>query len=315
MKKHTGFKKMVEPGQLTFGLSIPIENYGNQSPHMEDQIEMAQLAEQQGFTSLWLQDVLLEDPTFEDPATGQIFDSFIYLTYLASHTHSINVGTAATVFSLRHPLRTAKEAASIERLFPERLMLGISSGDRRKDFSGLNIPIMERGQWFRDAFHYFQQVLYEEFPTIDSPFGKIDKANLVPKPTKEIPLFLTGYAQQTLDWVARHGDGWMFYPQRPEQQRETITKYRKLAKSYSPDSFRAFLMPLPLDLTEDPDYSYEKIPAGYRTGRNDLINILTEYQDAGVNHIFFNLAQSRRPAKEVVEELGKYVLPHFHGNN
>ncbi|SEA16425.1 luciferase-type oxidoreductase, BA3436 family [Thalassobacillus cyri] len=311
MKNHTGFQKMIKPGYLSFGLSIPIENYGKQSPRMDNQIEMAQLAEQKGFTSLWLQDVVLEDPTFEDPATGQIFDSFIYLTYLASHTNSINLGTAAIVFSLRHPLRTAKEVASIERLFPERLMLGVSSGDRRKDFSGLDIPIMERGQWFRNAFHYFQEVLYGEFPTIDSLFGKIDKANLVPKPTKEIPLFLTGYAQQTLDWIAQNGHGWMFYPQRPEQQQETVAKYRELVESYSPGAFRAFLMPLPLDLMEDPNHPYEKIPAGYRTGRNNLLDILAEYQDAGVNHIFFNLAQSKRPAKEVVEELGEYVLPHF----
>ncbi|GGD01556.1 hypothetical protein GCM10007216_35340 [Thalassobacillus devorans] len=312
MKHHAGYQKMIRPGHLSFGLSIPIENHGKQVPHMHNQVEMAQLAENNGFRSLWLQDVVLEDPTFEDPATGQIYDSFIYLTYLASHTRSINLGTAATVFSLRHPLRTAKEAASIERLFPERLMLGVSSGDRRKDFAGLNIPIMERGQWFRDAFHYFQQVLYNEFPSIESPMGHIEKANLVPKPTKEIPIFLTGYAQQPLEWVAKHGHGWMFYPQRPDQQATTITEYRNLAAKKNPEEHRAFLMPLPLDLTADPHHPYEKIPAGYRTGRNDLLDILTAYRDAGVNHIFFNLSQSKRPVEEVISELGEYIIPYFH---
>lgn len=65
-------------------------------------------AEQYGFTGVWLRDVLLQDPDFGDPATGQIYDMMIYLTYLASKTEKIAFGTSATVLSLRHSLRVAK---------------------------------------------------------------------------------------------------------------------------------------------------------------------------------------------------------------
>lgn len=70
----------------------------------------------------------------------------IYLTYLASHTKEIALGTAAVVLSLRHPLRVAKEIATIDQLFPERLIMGVSSGDRRADFDGLNVNHEERGK-------------------------------------------------------------------------------------------------------------------------------------------------------------------------
>ncbi len=278
---------------------------------MQDQVEHARRAETLGFSCLWLQDVLLEDPSFEDPATGQIYDSLIYLTYLASHTRTIKLGTAAVVFPLRHPLRTAKEVASIERLFPGRLVLGISSGDRRKDFSALNIPIMERGEWFRESYAYFTRILYEEFPHISSPLGTVEKANLVPKPTRSLPIYMTGYCQQSIDWIAQHGDGWMFYPQRPEQQKKTIQTYRETAAYYQPHTFKPFLMPMPLELMDQPDYPPEKIPAGYRIGRHALLDLLEDYRKSGVNHIFFNLAQSSRPVAEVLEELGTYVLPAF----
>ncbi len=72
--------------------------------------------------------------TLVHPATGQIYDMMIYLTYLASKTEKIAFGTSATVLSLRHPLRVAKEIATLDQLFPERIMLGVSSGDRRADF-------------------------------------------------------------------------------------------------------------------------------------------------------------------------------------
>ena len=47
----------------------------------------------------------------------------IYLTYLASKTEKIAFGTSATVLSLRHPLRVAKEIATLDQLFPEKLCL------------------------------------------------------------------------------------------------------------------------------------------------------------------------------------------------
>lgn len=308
---HHGYHSMLEENHITFGLTVPMENYDQEPPNMDQQVSRAQLAEELGFHCLWLQDVLLEDPSFEDPATGQIYDSLIYMTYLASHTHSILLGTAALVMPLRHPLRTAKEIATIERLFPERIMLGISSGDRRKDFEGLSIPIMERSEWFKESFHYFKEAIYKEYPALQSSFGTLNKANVVPKPTRRIPTFMTGYCQQSLDWIAEHGDGWMFYPQRPEQQAQTIQQYREKVRSYHGEAFRPFFMPLPLVLEENPDHPAEKIPAGYKTGRKELISLIEQYRSIGVNHIMFGLSKNQRPVKEVMEEIGKEVIPYF----
>ncbi|SFK22097.1 luciferase-type oxidoreductase, BA3436 family [Halobacillus dabanensis] len=308
---HQGYQSMLKEDHITFGLTVPMDNYDQSPPSMSEQVNRSILAEELGFHCLWLQDVLLEDPTFEDPATGQIYDSLIYLTYLASHTKSINLGTAALVMPLRHPLRTAKEVASIENLFPERLMFGISSGDRRKDFEGLNIPIMERSEWFREAYSTFNEAIYKEFPNLKSRFGTLEKSNIVPKPAKRIPTFMTGYCQQTLDWVAEHGDGWMFYPQRPEQQKRTIQEYRTKVKHYHGDVFRPFIMPLPLQLEENSDAPVEKIPAGYKVGRNGLLQLIEQYRSIGVNHLMFGLSKNKRPVAEVMQELGEEILPHF----
>jgi luciferase-type oxidoreductase len=302
---------MYKEGELTLGLHIPLENYHFGVPTMEKQVELAQLAENYGFSSLWFRDVLLQDPSFGDPATGQIYDMFIYLTYLASQTKKIALGTSATVLSLRHPLRVAKEVATIENLFPERLIMGVSSGDRKADFLGLGISHEKRGERFVNSFNYLNKVLYENFPTIASSLGGIAEANLVPKPIKRIPTMITGYSQQNMDWFAENGDGWMYYPRSPHLQAESVKQWRELVEQYHPGTFKPFSQPMHLDLSENPNEGPTPIRLGYRIGRNALIDLLNIYKEIGVNHLFFALFDSKRPAEEVIHELGEEILPHF----
>ncbi len=310
-ENHNAYNRTYQKGELTLGLHIPLENYQFSTPTMEKQVELAQRAEQYGFTALWLRDVLLKDPQFGDPATGQIYDMMIYLTYLASKTLKIGLGTAAAVLPLRHPLRVAKEVATIDQLFPERLFLGVSSGDRQSDFRGLNASHANRGHDFVEAFHYLNEALYNEFPSIHSEQGKIHGANLVPKPTKRVPTFITGFAQQSMEWFAEHGDGWMYYPRGPVQQRETIAAWRELSEKHHPGVFKPFSQPMHLDLAEDPNEQPTPIRLGFRIGRNVLIELLNIYKESGVNHLFFALFDSNRPADEVIQELGEEVVPYF----
>lgn len=88
---------------------------------MEGQVELVQAAEDYGFTGIWLRDVILHDPAFGDPATGQIYDMLIYLTYLAAQTKKIAFGTSSIVLPLRHPLRVAKgtkRTSELKRAMP-----------------------------------------------------------------------------------------------------------------------------------------------------------------------------------------------------
>ncbi|WP_273853002.1 LLM class oxidoreductase [Guptibacillus spartinae] len=310
-ENHNAYNRTYQKDELTLGLHIPLENYQFSTPTMEKQVELAQAAEEYGFTALWLRDVLLNDPQFGDPATGQIYDMMIYLTYLASKTTKIGLGTAAAVLPLRHPLRVAKEAATIDQLFPERLFLGVSSGDRQSDFRGLNASHANRGHDFVEAFHYLNEALYQEFPSIHSEQGTVHGANLVPKPTKRVPTFITGFAQQSMKWFAEHGDGWMYYPRGPVQQREAISAWRELSEKYHPGVFKPFSQPMHLDLAEDPNEQPTPIRLGFRIGRNVLNELLNIYKEAGVNHLFFALFDSNRPADEVIQELGEEVVPYF----
>jgi len=310
-EQHLTYQRMYKECELTLGLHVPLENYQMKRPTMTHQVELAQAAETYGFTTLWLRDVILEDPKFGDPAVGQIHDIMIFGTHLLSQTKKIALGTSALVLPLHHPLRLAKEVATIEALFPERFIMGISSGDRQADFKGLRVDHASRGTQFREALSYLEKVLYEHYPKINSPYGNIQQATLVPNLKQRIPTMITGFAQQDLDWIGQNGDGWMYYPQSPGRQLEAINAWRVSAARHNHTIFRPFSMPMHLDLAEDPDEGATPIRLGFRVGRNKLIELLKIYQEIGVNHLFFALFDSQRPADEVIHELGEYVLPHF----
>ncbi len=79
---------------------------------MENQVALAKRAEALGFAALWLRDVSLHDPDFGD--VGQIYDSWVYLGYIAAQTSSIALWpTGSIVFPLRRPIHRAKAAASV----------------------------------------------------------------------------------------------------------------------------------------------------------------------------------------------------------
>ncbi|MGD6854216.1 TIGR03571 family LLM class oxidoreductase [Bacillus infantis] len=308
--QHRAFNRLYQQDKMTLGFSIPTARM-SKYPIMENQLPLARKIENHGFAALWLRDVTIQNLNIDD--NGQMYDIWIYLTYLAAHTRNIALGTASVVLPLRHPVRVAKEASSIDRLFPERLIMGVASGDRDKDFTALGISKLESGNLFKKNYAFLERLLKEENPTISSDSGMIDGTDMrmFPKPFSAIPTMVTGFTNQSIEWIAQNGDGWIQYPRNIPQQTQLIKDYRELSEIHAPGVFKPFTQTLFIDLSENPDSSPVPIPLGFRTGRKHLLEILYQFQSIGVNHLAFVLYFSRRPPEEVIQELGEFVLPYF----
>ncbi len=300
---------MFKPKQLTLGVIFAIEAYEGAIPKMERQVELAQRAEELEFSALWFRDVPLHDPGFGD--VGQIYDPWVYLGYIAAHTKTIALGTAAIIFPLRHPIDLAKAAFSVDHLSNGRLILGIACGDRPIEYPAYGIDFEIRDVLFREGVNDFRR-LSESFPKYHSKLGLLNgEVDLLPKPTsRKLSLFVTGNSRQTIDWIAENSDGWLMYPREVLLQQRTITNWNNAVKKTG-SSFKPFAESLYIDLTKDPDANFERIHLGYRLGRNKLFKHLMDLKEIGVNHVLFNLKYSKRPADEVLEELGKFIIPYF----
>jgi luciferase-type oxidoreductase len=305
-----GFQRMFAPDKLTLGVLFAIESYTGDTPTMQGQIELARAAEDGGFAALWARDVPLRDPTFGD--VGQIYDPWVWLGVVLAATHSIALATGAIVLPLRHPLDIAKAAGSVDNLSDGRLVLGVASGDRPVEFPAYGRPFEQRGELFREALTYFRRALEESFPEIESPFGLLRGADLIPKPLYgRIPIGVTGNSRQSVEWIAANADAWIMYPRSPHLQEQIVRSWRAAVRDQASVDFKPFAQSLYIDLTADPNAAAQPIHLGFRIGRNALIEFLRYLQELGVNHVIFNLKYGRRPAAEVLDELVREVVPHF----
>lgn len=308
LENHQGFQRTFQQNKLTLGLMLPVEAYAGNMPRADvtEQINRSKMAEEAGFAALFARDIPLNDPFFGD--AGQLFDPWIFLSYLSSHTTRIALGTASIITSFRHPLHIAKAAASLDQLSKERLLLGLATGDRSIEFDAFRTSREQRIEVYQDAFNVLKTVWKFKFPSLSTNLVSLTgETDIVPKPSlNNIPLLVTGFSGQNKEWIAKHSDGWMSYPRVPDLQAKFITDYRTLAGKFKP-----FAQPLQLDLAINPDEKPTYTAFGFRSGSKFLKEYLFTLQHIGVNHVMINLKAAKRPVEEIIQELGETVLPDF----
>ncbi|WP_020207609.1 TIGR03571 family LLM class oxidoreductase [Gilvimarinus chinensis] len=307
------YNRVFKPARLTVGLVAPLERYAQTSvPSMQPHIDRVRLAESLGFTAVWLRDVPFNVPSFGD--AGQAFDPFVYLGFLAARTSQIALGVSSIVLPLRHPAHVAKAAASADVLSQGRVLMGVASGDRPEEYPALNKSFDSRGERFRDAISYIQS-LWQNPAQVNNHYGNVSpELELLPKPVAgQVPLLLTGGSQQSPQWLAQHGDGWMLYPRAIEQQQVIINKWRARVKAFG-RSAQPVMQPLYIDLLPDPDAPPAPIHLGLRVGSRYLREHLHRLQAIGVNHVALNLRFNQAPIEPTLEKIAREILQEFPTN-
>ncbi|MEM8712626.1 MAG: LLM class flavin-dependent oxidoreductase, partial [Planctomycetota bacterium] len=122
---------------------------------------------------------------------------------------------------------------------------------------------------------------------------------------------ITGGSQQSPDWLARNGDGWMIYPQSAAFQRDVIGEWRDAADAAGAPA-KPVMQPLYVDLVDDPKARPQPIHLGYRLNAGDLVTYLRGLQDVGMNHVALNLRFHSSDVEDALRRIATDVLPAFH---
>jgi len=125
-------------------------------------------------------------------------------------------------------------------------------------------------------------------------------------------MFVTGNSRQSLDWIARESVGWINYPRIPNMQRMIVEDWRQeVMKQCGPVVYKPFTQSLYIDLDENPSTPPTRIHLGFKLGRYHLRFLLESLEEIGVDHVILNLKYGKRPAADVIEELGTHIVPQF----
>ncbi|WP_140720634.1 MULTISPECIES: LLM class oxidoreductase [Gammaproteobacteria] len=309
LARHPGYARVFQPGRLTFGFISPLESYPDSAgPTLAGHAELARNADAAGFSAIWLRDVPFYDPNFGD--VGQVLDPMVYAGFLAAITRNITIGTAGIVLPLRDPVIVAKQAATIDQLLGGRFVLGLATGDRPVEYPAFGVEYGNRAERFRDALAVIRATTEHAWPIHESRFyGRLDGGlDLVPKPVApRLPSIVIGHAGQTLDWTAQQVDGILSYIADPMRIPQIIAQWRAACGT---DVFKPYGYGTLFDLDRDPN---KPIQPGrvLRGGRNALRELWLRQQEQGVSHVGLHFKPQRRPASEVIDELGEYLLPVF----
>ncbi len=163
-----------------------------------------------GFDSLWVFDHLW-------PLGGQrerpILECWTALAHLAASQTDVEVGTLVTRASLRHPAILAKMAATVAAVAPERVIVGLGSGDElnREENEAFGAPYYGVGARVRhlvSTLEVVQRFLKTPEATLHDEFCDIDRLPSSPTPRRPPRVWVGGRSVELLEVAGRIADGW-----------------------------------------------------------------------------------------------------------
>jgi probable F420-dependent oxidoreductase len=138
-------------------------------------------------------------------------DSFVMFAYLAGITERIGFATGVLVLPQRQTALVARQAADVDLLSGGRLRLGVGVGWNYVEYEALGQDFGTRGARQEEQVELLRRLFREPVVDFSGRFDRVDRAALVPKPARPIPIWLGGSSEVAFARAARVADGFIFF--------------------------------------------------------------------------------------------------------
>ena len=200
---------------MRFGAVFPTTEIGNDPAVVRD---YAQAAEGLGYDRLTTYDHVLganhadRTPPLTGPYTEHdpFHEPLVLFGYLAGLTSTIELATGVMILPQRQAVLVAKQAAEVDLLSGGRLVLGVGTGWNHVEYTALGASFATRARKMEEQVGVMRALWNDDLVDFDGEFHRIDRAALVPRPTRSIPVWFGGSKQASLRRAARIGDGFIF---------------------------------------------------------------------------------------------------------
>jgi len=195
-------------------------------------------AEEAGFSSLWVgEHVVFVDeysskyPYSDDgrlgiPTDVGLLEPFATLSFLASETDRIRLGTAVCLVPQRNPVYTAKSVSTLDWLSKGRVDFGVGIGWLREEFDALNVPFEQRATRTREYLAVIRTLWRDDLSSYEGEMYTLAPCRMFPKPVQDggPPVYFGGETDPALRRVADLGDGWHGFNHRPDGAAESVKR-------------------------------------------------------------------------------------------
>src|SRR6202167_6137825 len=137
-------------------------------------------------------------------------DPFVMFAYLAGITERIRFTTGILILPQRPTALVARQSTDVDLLSGGRLRLGVGNGWNYVEYEALGQDFHTRGARQEEQIVLLRRLFTEPVVDFTGRFDRIDRASLVPKPTRLVPIWLGGGSEAAFDRAARLADGFIF---------------------------------------------------------------------------------------------------------
>ena len=172
-------------------------------------VDIAVLAEQLGYDSLWVYDHFHNVPR---PAHEAVFECWTTIAAMSQRTSRIRLGQMVGCNSYRNPGLLAKITSTVDVISGGRLDWGIGAGWYESEYKGYGFEFAkpsERIGMLKETVEIVKSMWTNAETTYDGKHYKLSRAQCDPKPLQQPhpPVWIGGGGEQlTLRVVAQHAD-------------------------------------------------------------------------------------------------------------
>ena len=206
---------------VKFGYFASLEEFSPQ-----ECLEQSVLAERTGFDSVWVNDHF--HPWFDHLSDGSSSNGgncWSWMPAALERTENVEIGTGVTAILNRyHPANVAHRLATLLELYPDRVFLGLGTGEALNE-SPLGNPWPEYGERARrtaEAIRMIRALFAGEFVDYDGNYWSLEGANLYTGPDEAPPIHVAASGPTTARMAGDLADGFVTVYQDPEKVRDVL---------------------------------------------------------------------------------------------
>ena len=202
---------------MKLGFSLPVAGAWA-TP--DNQIRIAQAAEQLGYHSLWVFQRLLyalEPKNEYPPAPGprwpaafeSVDDPIVTLAHVAGATRRVRLGTSVLIMPFYAPVVLAKQLATLDRVCGGRLDVGLGLGWSKDEYDAVGVPFRQRGRRADEFLRCLKTIWTEDVVEFSGEFYRVPRSRIAPKPLQKPhpPITVGGYGPSVIQRAVTLGDG------------------------------------------------------------------------------------------------------------
>ncbi len=291
---------------MKFGIALP--NFGKYAAK-KDILEIAALAEELGYDSLWTSDhVVIPD---SHKGFGDVFyDPLITLGFIAASTTKIALGTSVLILPYRNPVVTAKMISTLDALSGGRVILGVGAGWLEDEFRVLGVSYKERGAVTEEYIEILKELWSRDDPAYTGKYLSFSDIKFLPKPRQKPhpPIWVGGGSPIAIERAVRYGDGWHPVGLTPRELKEKADYLKALLPEEKKKSFIISLRKT-LEINEEREFGEKDTLRG---GPEKIIRGIEEYREAGASHLVLHILSGEfSGVLKTMEIFSKKLKPHL----